>query len=78
MESFPSANHHIEAVVSADTLTGVILPPNEGVLLRSDQMDKVLFRDAEIYPPPSVLSFAQLDFGIAQRTGRLGASENRL
>jgi hypothetical protein len=75
---FPCANHHIEAVDTADTLTGVILPPNEGVLRRSDQVDKVLSRDAEIYPPPSVISFAQHEFGIAQHAGRLGASENRL
>jgi hypothetical protein len=75
---FPSGNHHIEAVASADTLTGVILPPNEGVLRRSDQIDKVLSREAEIYPPPNVISFAQHEFGIAKFAGRVGASENRL
>ena len=75
---FPSGNHHIEAVAISDTLTGVILPPNEGVLRRSDQMDKVIRREANIFPSATVIDFTRHEFGVAELPGRLGAIENRL
>jgi hypothetical protein len=73
-----SAFHQNTGEVTADTHLGIILPPNEGVLRRSDQMDRVLFREAEIFPSPNVISFALHEFGVAEVAGRLGASENRL